>query len=45
MMPIFSHLKIRRLLFLLSALGLMSLLSCGGKPTPPGGQVLKRVVL
>ena len=37
----FSHLKIRRLLFLLSALGLTSLSSCGGTPAAPGGQVLK----
>lgn len=37
----FSHLKIRRLLFLLSAPGLMSMLSCGGTPAPPGGRVLK----
>jgi hypothetical protein len=37
----FSHLKIRRLLFLLPALGLMSLPSCGGTPARPGGQALK----
>ncbi len=41
MKPVFSHFKIRPLLFLLSALGLMSLLSCGGTPAPPEGQVLK----
>ena len=36
----FSQLKIRHLLSLPSALCLMSLLSCGGTPTPPGGRVL-----
>lgn len=41
MRPIFSYLKIRRLLFLLSALGLMSMLSCGKTAPPPGGKVLK----
>jgi hypothetical protein len=41
MRTIFSHLKIRRLLFLLSVLGLMPLLSCGGTPARPGGQALK----
>jgi hypothetical protein len=41
MRPMFSHLDIRRLLFLPSALCLMSLSPCGGTPAPPGGQVLK----
>jgi Protein of unknown function (DUF3616) len=37
----FSRLKIRRPLFITSVLCLMSLLSCGGTPAPPGGRVLK----
>ena len=41
MRVMFSHLRIRRVLSIPSALCLMSLLSCGGTPTPPGGQVLK----
>ena len=41
MRHIFSHLKIWHLVVLLSILCLMTLLSCGGTPTPPGGQVLK----
>lgn len=41
MRPTSSHLEIRRLLFLLSALGLTYLSSCGGTPARPAGQVLK----
>lgn len=37
----FSHLKIRHLLFLLSVVCLMFLLSCGKTAPPPGGKVLK----
>lgn len=42
MRPMLSQLTIRRLSLLLSALCLMSVSSCGGKPAPPpGGRVLK----
>src|SRR5918997_2741846 len=40
---VFSRLKTRRLFFLLSALGLMSLSSCGTTAAPPGGQALKGI--
>lgn len=43
MRPMFSRLEIRRLLFLLSVLCTLSLSSCGEKPTPPGGPVLKNM--